>query len=188
MALSEFDRNLLDRCLQKQPQAWNEFVDRFAGLISFVVRSVCQDRGLSLDLAAQEDLIQEVFVVILSENFVVLRRFRGNCSLAAYLTVIARRVVVRVILQKYVQQPAAGTLDGLEEAAVEEAAAPEELIENMDEVLFLISRLPEREAKIVKMYHLEQRSYAEIAESLSIPVNSVGPTLSRAREVMRQRG
>ncbi|MBE6426711.1 MAG: sigma-70 family RNA polymerase sigma factor [Planctomycetaceae bacterium] len=188
MALSEFDRNLLDRCLQKQPQAWNEFVDRFAGLISFVVRSVCQDRGLSLDLAAQEDLIQEVFVVILSENFVVLRRFRGNCSLAAYLTVIARRVVVRVILQKYVQQPAAGTLDGLEEAAVEEAAAPEELIENMDEVLFLISRLPEREAKIVKMYHLEQRSYAEIAESLSIPVNTVGPTLSRAREVMRQRG
>ena len=62
----------------------------------------------------------------------------------------------------------------------------EEVIENMDEVLFLISRLPEREAKIVRMYHLEQKSYAEIAEILSIPVNTVGPTLSRARDVMRR--
>ena len=185
MALSEFDRNLIDRCLQKQPQAWNEFVDRFAGLISFVVYSTCRDRGLSLDPSAQEDLIQEVFLVILSENFVVLRRFRGNCSLAAYLTVIARRAVVRVILQKYVPQPSSGTSGPLEE--LPDGTAPaEEVIENMDEVLFLISHLPEREAKIVRMYHLEQKSYAEIAEILSIPVNTVGPTLSRARDVMRR--
>ncbi len=37
MALSEIDRNLLDRCLQRKPRAWEDFVDRFMGLVVHVV-------------------------------------------------------------------------------------------------------------------------------------------------------
>ncbi len=188
MALSDYDRNLIERCLQKQAQAWDEFVDRYAGLISFVVSSTCKSRGLELGLATQEDLVQEVFVVILSENFVVLRRFRGNCSLATYLTVIARRVAVRTLLQKYIAPDSATQTknsENVETLDATESQGVEEYIDNMDEVLFLISRLPERDAKVVKMYHLEQKSYAEIAATMGIPENTVGPLLSRAREFMR---
>ncbi len=238
MALSEFDRNLVDRCLQKQPQAWEEFVDRFAGLVSFVVRSTCMERSISLDPNVQDDLVQEVFVAILSNNFVVLRRFRGNSSLAAYLTVISRRVVVKSLLEKYLpmrKKPVAKAEDeektdsqkseikksepqtqkteskksDAAEAALTEprparepeqesikmeeipeptTAAAEAYIENMDEILYLISNLSARDAKVVKMYHLEQKTYAEIAAALGISENTVGPILSRARETMRQKG
>ena len=219
MALSELDRNLVDRCLQRQPQAWEEFVDRFAGLISFIVRSTCKERSISLDPNVQDDLVQEVFVAILSNNFVVLRRFRGNSSFAAYLTVIARRVVVKSLIEKYLpvgkkpvtkvdtakkteakkaeispetqrevrpqMEPQPVKMEEILEPSTE---AVEAYIENMDEVLYLISHLSERDAKVVKMYHLEQRSYAEIAVTLGIPENTVGPILSRARETMRQKG
>ena len=69
MALSEFDRNLLDRCIQKQAQAWEEFVDRFAGLVLYVVQTTCQARKFTVDFTVQEDLVQEVFFAILSDNF-----------------------------------------------------------------------------------------------------------------------
>ena len=81
MALSDFDRNLIERCMQKQALAWEEFVDRFGGLVSFIVQTTCKDRNFNLDPMTHDDLVQEVFIRILSENFVVLRRFRGNCSL-----------------------------------------------------------------------------------------------------------
>lgn len=196
MALSEFDRNLVDRCLQKQPQAWEEFVDRFGGLISFIVRNTCKERSIVVDPSVQDDLVQEVFVAMLSNNFVVLRRFRGNSSLATYLTVIARRVIVKSLIEKHLPQHVQGETPSevvetpvkIEEIPEPKAEAAEEYIENMDEILYLVSHLTERDAQVVKMYHLEQKSYAEISSALEIPENTVGPILSRAREVMRQKG
>ncbi len=189
MALSEFDRNLLDRCLQKQAQAWEEFVDRFAGLIFYVVQTTCRTRKFAIDPMVQEDLVQEVFFAILSDNFVVLRRFHGNCSLAAYLTVIARRVVVKSLLQRRnaVPLPPPVSFNTIEPEQASDSVA-EEYIDNMDEILYLISCLPEREAKVVRMYHLEQKTYAEISSILGIPENTIGPILSRARNLMRKKG
>jgi RNA polymerase sigma-70 factor (ECF subfamily) len=43
-----------------------------------------------------------------------------------------------------------------------------------------------QEADVVRMYHLEGKSYQEISSSMGVPENSVGPTLSRAREKLRR--
>ena len=44
------------------------------------------------------------------------------------------------------------------------------------------------EADVVRMYHLEGKSYREISSSVGMPENSIGPTLSRARAKLRQAG
>ena len=44
------------------------------------------------------------------------------------------------------------------------------------------------EAQVVRMYHLEGKSYQEISSAVGMPENSVGPILSRAREKMRRAG
>ena len=36
------------------------------------------------------------------------------------------------------------------------------------------------------MFYLEGRSYEEISTKLNIPVNSIGPVLSRARKKLRE--
>ena len=49
----------------------------------------------------------------------------------------------------------------------------------------LLSRLPSKERRVVALYYLEGRSYEEIATELNIPVNTIGPVLSRARKKLR---
>lgn len=184
MALSEIDRDLLERCLGRQPRAWEDFVDRFIGLIYHVIKHTSVSRNIYLSPEDHDELVNEAFAAILTDNFAILRRFRGNSSLAAYLTVVVRRVVVRIILQKRLHanvQPA-------DEMALQapDGASGEKWLENKEEVEHLLKELPEQEAQLVRAYHLEGRSYAEIAAEMNIPENSVGPMLSRAREKMRK--
>jgi RNA polymerase sigma-70 factor (ECF subfamily) len=58
-------------------------------------------------------------------------------------------------------------------------------LEHLEEVQKLLSRLPSKERKVVRLYYLEGRSYEEISTELNIPVNTIGPILSRARKKLR---
>ena len=43
----------------------------------------------------------------------------------------------------------------------------------------------ETEARLIRLHHLEQRSYGEISLLTGLPVGSIGPTLSKARQKIR---
>ena len=58
-------------------------------------------------------------------------------------------------------------------------------IENQEEVQKLLLRLDPKEASVVRMYHLEGKSYQEISKVVGMSENSIGPVLSRARDKMR---
>lgn len=186
MVLSEIDRKLLQRCLNRKPHAWEDFVDRFLGLVVHVIRHTARSRSIRVDSVDEEDLAAEFFLAIVNDDFAVLRRFRGESSLATYLTVVARRVVVRELLKRKSTSSLTESAEQNEEAAVAAIEQPEERITNREEVERLIQELNSLEAKIVRLYHLEGKSYQEIASELGIPENSIGPTLSRARAKMKQ--
>ena len=111
MALSEIDRNLLERCLAKKPRAWEDFVDRYMGLVLHVVNHTAQSRSILLSVPDREDLAADVMLAIINDDFAVLRNFRGKSSLATYLTVIARRVVVRKLLDSRTATPLGFSVD-----------------------------------------------------------------------------
>jgi RNA polymerase sigma-70 factor (ECF subfamily) len=183
VALSEIDRNLLQRCLTREPRSWEDFVDRFLGLVVHVVDHTAQCRSIRLTNEDREDVCAEVFLTLLNDDFASLRRFRGESSLATYLTVISRRVVVREMLKRRATTP----LSQVEElAADDDAPQAEKRINDRDEVQRLLAGLDGKEAEVVRMYHLEGRSYDEISSSVGMPANSVGPTLSRARQKLRE--
>ena len=184
MALSEVDKQLIERCLAHQPQAWEDFVDRFLGLVVHVINHTGETRSLHLTEQDREDFAAEVFVAVLSDNFAVLRRFRGHSSLATYLTVIARRVVVRELLKRrIIAHPAhAGDMNHVADSNGSEV----ERIANRDEVERLLEELTPDDADVIRLYHLDGKSYHEISQDLGIPENTIGPTLSRARARMRR--
>jgi RNA polymerase sigma-70 factor (ECF subfamily) len=185
VALSEVDRELLQDCLARQPNSWEAFVDRFLGMVVHVIRHTAETRSFHLPPADVEDLAADVFVAIVENDFAVLRRFRGESSLATYLTVIARRVVVRELLQR--RTIATASSSGLNEVADQNLAA-EERIDNRDEITRLLDELNGNEADIVRMYHLEGKTYHEISDEVGIPENTIGPVLSRARSKLRRVG
>lgn len=185
MGLSDIDRKLLQRCLDHKPDAWEDFVDRFLGLVIHVINHTAQARSIVPTPADVEDLAEEVFVAIISNDFAVLRHFRGESSLATYLTVVARRVVVREMLKRR----SASNLSSLanhEQHTVDKRQTSEERISNREEVERLLETLEASEAEVVRLYHLEGKSYREISAEVGISENSIGPTLSRARAKMRQ--
>jgi RNA polymerase sigma-70 factor (ECF subfamily) len=184
VALSEIDRNLLERCLQRKPRAWEDFVDRFLGLIVHVVDHTTKARNIPLGADERDDLCAEVLLTLIRNDFAVLRHFRGQSSLATYLTVIARRVVVHEILKRVPpQQPLS---ESVEAEASSEVADALQRIEDREEIEQLLQELPARDAEIVRMYHLEGKSYREISQSTGVAQNTIGPVLSRARTRMRQ--
>lgn len=185
MALSEIDRNLIQRCLARSPRAWEDFVDRFMGLVIHVVNHTAKCRSIRLTREDRDDLASQVFLAIVGEEFAVLQRFRGECSLATYLTVVARRVVVHELLDRKIAAPLQGSL---EEAVGSDGEEAEQRISDREQVQRLLSGLQETEAAVVKMYHLEGKSYREISAATGMSENTVGPTLSRARLKMRQTG
>jgi RNA polymerase sigma-70 factor (ECF subfamily) len=184
VALSEIDRNLLNRCLERKPRAWEDFVDRFMGLVIHVINHSAQSRSIRLTSEDREDLAGEVFLTIVKDNFAVLRHFRGESSLATYLTVVTRRVVVQQLLKS----KSAARLTPPPLPAANGDSQPIERLQNRDEVERLMDELDGPEAEVVRMYHLDGKSYREISETAGIPENSIGPLLSRAREKMRRVG
>ncbi len=183
MALSEIDRNLLDRCLKRKPRAWEDFVDRFMGLVLHVIKHTAQARGIRLSPQDRDDLCAEVFLQIIQDDFALLRRFRGQASLATYLTVVARRIVVRRMLAMHAQATLGQNMGAHEPAAAQ--PDPETPLTNREEVDRILSQLEGNEAAVVRMFHLEGKSYREISQATGIPENSIGPILSRARTKLR---
>ena len=70
----------------------------------------------------------------------------------------------------------------------ERMAQAEDRVVNRDEVERLLEDLEVHEAQVVRLYHIEGKSYREISTATGMPENSVGPMLSRAREKMRRDG
>ena len=64
--------------------------------------------------------------------------------------------------------------------------SPHSRLENQDLVERMMVGLSKKEAEIIRRYHLEGKSYRQISESLGVPENTIGSTLSRAREKLRQ--
>ena len=186
MALSDIDRTLLQRCLARPPHAWEDFVDRFLGLVVHVINHTATARSIAVSSHDLDDLASEVFMAILADDYAVLRRFRGQSSLATYLTVIARRVVVKELLKRRIvaNHADAGDMHDVEDHAGES----EERLANVEEVHRLLGELDGSEADIVRLYHLEGKSYHEISRETGVPENSIGPALSRARAKMRRAG
>ncbi|MFO1095552.1 MAG: sigma-70 family RNA polymerase sigma factor [Planctomycetaceae bacterium] len=186
MALTEIDRRLLKQCLARTPGAWQDFVDRFIGLFVHVIHHTAHVRSVRLTADDVDDLCSEIFLTLLKSDFAVLRHFRGQSSLATYLTVIARRIVIHELVRRKKEEALGHVV--AHQAAVEAAGRNEEevqRIEDAEEVQQLIRRLSPREAAIVRMFHLEGKSYSDISNQLGIPTNSVGAVLTRAVEKLR---
>ncbi len=189
MALSEIDRNLLERCLQRKPRAWEDFVDRFMGLVVHVVNHTARARSIRLSAADRDDLCAEVFLGTIKHDFAVLRAFRGRSSLATYLTVVARRITVKELLARMsTAKLGEGAAPHAAQGVPDPHPSVEERLANLDEVQRLLRGLEGTEAQVVRMYHLEGKSYQEIGQVVGMPENSIGPILSRARHRMRRAG
>jgi RNA polymerase sigma-70 factor (ECF subfamily) len=183
--LRDIDRKLIDRCLGKEPGAWNDFVDRYLGLIYHVIQHAAYARSRTLSSEDVEDIAAEILLRIVDDEYAILKRFKGTSSLPTYLTVIARRICVKQLIKRQREEELGHT--NAHRAIVEDGASGEvEAIVSADEVERMLEELPERDAEVVRLYHLKYMNYRQIAKRLGISENSIGPILAKAKKRMRE--
>jgi RNA polymerase sigma-70 factor, ECF subfamily len=185
MKHADADGILLERCLHHQPGAWNDFVDRYLGLIYRVIHFTAHQRSTSLQPEDVEDVAAEILLQIVANNYAALRQFQKRSSFSTYLTVIARRICVHQMMKRQ-REPVKSLGDG-KHVAEPAAEKIESKIDTMEEVQRLLSKLPARPRQAVRMFYLEGRSYEEISTHLNVPVNTIGAMLTRAKEHLRDR-
>ncbi len=184
MPLRDIDRKLIDRCLRKEPGAWKDFVDRYMGLIYHVIEHVAYARSRLLTAEDVEDIAAEIFLKIVDSDYAVLRKFKGISSLPTYLTVIARRICVKQLVRRQREEVLGHTK--AHRASVDDGASDEvEAILTADEVERMLDDLSDREAEVVRLYHLKFMNYRQIAKQLGLTENSIGPILAKARKKLR---
>jgi len=188
-AAAEVDAAILQACLAGLPGAWDGFVDRFAGLLGHVVTRCGVQRQMALSEADRDDVVAEILAELLKNDAAVLRAFTGRASLTTYLIVISRRVAVRSMCRALEAPPPTGPVDPAAVAGERksETAAPlSRPLANREEIEALLSRLDGQEALLVRLHHIEARSYGDISHITGLPLGSIGPALSKARQKMRE--
>jgi len=100
MPVTHLDNTLLERCLGHQDRAWEDFVDRFLGLVLHVIDHTLSKREIRLQMAERNALCERVFAALAHDRFRILREFKASSSLTTYLSVVVRRIVVRSLLNQ----------------------------------------------------------------------------------------
>jgi RNA polymerase sigma-70 factor (ECF subfamily) len=100
MSVTDLDRELLARCLTKKTRAWEDFVDRFLGLVLHIIDHTASTREIRLSIEDRSRLCENIFAALGHDNCRLLRNFRERSSLTTYLSVVVRRIVVRILLNQ----------------------------------------------------------------------------------------
>jgi len=179
------DQALIKECLTGDSEAWNTFVRRFGRLIRAVITKTTQRRGWPISDADRDDITAEVFAQLVYRDAASLRQFAGRSTLTTYLTVIARRVAVRAMLRQNAYPKTLPQNISLAEQK-DRAITPQQQISQQEEIEQYLKNLSTEEQVLLRMHDLEGHSYSEISNATGIPVNSIGPRLSKARRLIRQ--
>ncbi len=168
------DEALAQRALTDR-DAFSELVSRYADRIFNLAYRMTGNR------TEAEDMAQDAF----------LRAYRGLASFkpgnpfGAWLY----RIAVNVCLsQRRQNNPAVEPID--ENEAADTTAAVDDVVERRQvqaTVQQAILSLPPMYRAVVILYHLEDRSYEDIATMLDLPINTVRTHLHRGRAMLRER-
>ena len=162
------------------PASYEELVEEYGRRVLSIAYDYVKDYD------AAQDVAQEVFIRVFNS----LRTFRGD----AVFTTWIYRIVTNVYLDerkksKSHRQTSLDDFIELDENAVsrqieDDGPGPEEIVQHKERdrvVQEAIISLPEYQRIIVTLYHLQSRSYEEIAEILNLPIGTVKSRLNRAR-------
>jgi RNA polymerase sigma factor (sigma-70 family) len=165
------DRDLIQRCIEGNQEAWKQLIRRYERLIYSIALRICRDSE------AAADVLQQVCL----ELYQRLDEVRNAESLASWIATVTRRKSCDYWRR---HQPAEPLLD-------DSSADPDDMfvsIERQHTLERAMASLPERNRRLMQMLYMSGRhySYQEIARELGISVASIGPTRIRSLKKLRK--
>lgn len=168
------DKELIDRCLERDPKAQESLYKRFAPRMY----GVCL--RYSRNTLEADDILQEAFIKI----FKFLKDYRYQGSLEGWV----RRIVINTAINYYKSK-----IHEWGEVNIERAGHEEDLktsdIDSLtrDDLLKIIRDLPEGYRMVFNLYVIEGYNHQEIGQMLNISESTSKSQLSRARHILQEK-
>lgn len=165
------ERELIIGCLKGDPPSQEALFRRYAGKMMTVSRRYARHH------MEAEDILQDAFVKV----FKNMNKFQGKGSFEGWI----RRIVVNTALKNYqklsYQKEDIGT-----ENVVEKSEDPK-VYSNLgaEDLLKLVSELPEGYKIVFNLYAIEGYSHKEISELLEIKESTSRSQLVKARKMLQ---
>ena len=132
-----------------------------------------------------EDLFQEVFLQV----FKGLKRFRADARLSTWIGSITHHVCVDYIRKrkKETEIQSRDTDQNIVLNFTEDMSWKQHDKDDLNKVVLMaITKLPSAYRTAITLYHLDERSYREIAEITGMPDGTVKSYISRGRHLLRE--
>lgn len=137
----------------------------------------------AVDAEALENAQQQVYVELLRDGGKTLRTFRGTSDLEGWVSIIAMRTAIHLQRRRAPEAALPELLPPDPTPAPGERSERREFLDRLDGAF---RKMTDQERRLLRLSYFEERSYKEIAETLGMPLNSVSPTLIRAREKLKK--
>jgi RNA polymerase sigma-70 factor (ECF subfamily) len=169
---------LIRRVRQGDRDAFRGLVERYQGRVYGLAQRIVGDRHEA------EDLCQEVFL----RAYRALDRFDTRYPFVNWLLRIASNTSRSALKRR--RRPQSLTEGVMATLGTPAEPTPQEAAENVRAVggalVVALGRLSETKRTALLLFHQSQRSYADIAEIMELPIGTVKTAIHRARTEIRQ--
>jgi len=170
--------NLVRRAAEGDSDAWNQLVERFAGMVWAVARSY------RLNASDAADVSQTTWLRLVQH----LDRIEQPERVGAWLAITARHEALRVARQASRQLPIGDHI--IIDLVAEDGVSNDDALlanERARELWALVMRLPARCQLILRLLTADPPlSYRDLGEALDMPIGSIGPTRARCLDHLRK--
>ena len=176
------DSSIIADALAGKDRAYQRLMDKYHDAIFNFIYRMVRDRE------QVEDLTQEAFI----KAFASLKSFNEEYAFSTWLYKIATNNSIDYIRKKKLQMFSidkpieSKDSDFTFELPDDSYEADRELISDQRAVMLneAIDQLPEKYRLVIRLRHVEERSYEEIAKMLKLPIGTVKAHIFRARELL----
>jgi RNA polymerase sigma factor (sigma-70 family) len=171
--------DLVRRCVERDPIAWGDFVDRFTPLVFGVLRSY------QLSRHEREDVAQAAWVRVIQH----MHRLKEPERAAGWLVVITRNEALKYLTRDCRLVPMGG-MEDFERMSPSVAGAEERALSivQAQDVASLVDELSTQDQRLLGMLMAEPPySYDQISRVLDIPRGSIGPMRARCFARLRRK-
>lgn len=177
------DKELARRLKEGDSRAYDLLVDKYKAPLTYHIQKLARATVLS------EDLLQEVFI----KAFEHIQSYNEEYAFSTWIYRIATNHTIDFLRKKKIDaisihEPISGKEGDIQvrEIPDEQFTADEPLLKaQRSQILHqAIAQLPDKYREVIQLRHMQEMSYEEISEVLSLPLGTVKAHLFRAREML----
>lgn len=187
---------LIQRCIEKDRDAWDKFIKTFHDLVYQTVKLRFINSNFIFQPQDLEDVTQNVFLKIWQKD--KLKQIRARSKVKAWLCIMSQNYAINYIRDKgkfnyRLSAPIGPSLESgntLENTLKSNSENPIQQAEFKELKVIIdnvIENLIPKHQLIIRLSTLYQKSHKEIAQILGISVNTVSSIIRRTKKKLKQK-